>query len=642
MTDDDAPPPTSRSVLDAESDRLAWRLAVDAAGVGAFVWDLVTGDLRWDERLHELFGLDEESFGGTIEAFNRCVHPDDVGRVSDALQRAIATCGDYDSEYRVVLPDGTVRWIEARGHAFADHPDGPPVRLVGAAYDTTQVREGEARMGRVLESMSSAFFQLDHAWRFSLRQLRGRAAAGRDARPPDRRQHLGVVPRGRGQHVRGALPGRRRVGRAGDLRGLVPAAAGRLVRGARLALPRGPGRLLRRHHRPPRRAGGAGPLRPPPRTAGVGVGGPHRDARPHRGRQPAGHPPRARARRLVPGDPRRGPARRRLATRAARRRLVAPRPRHGGGPARLRRPTAARDDRQLLPRPGDPRDDAGADGVLCVGGGGGGAGARHGARPAAQPGALLGRGRPAAGPRPDGRGGQRLPRHPPHPVHHRRRVPPRGHRRPRCAGARQRPPLRVAARRLRGPAAQHAHRTAAAPRTAGRDPLHPRRRGGPHRRGLVRRLPAGRRHSPDTRHRGRRRRRRRPRRGGGGRDGAGARPAARHRRAQRRRARRDPVRPRHGHAVAAARDHRHRGRGPLRAGHPGQQRRGPGPAALVARGAPAGAARRPRRDRDPARGRRRQRPAARLRPRSRPPRRRGGAGGRRDPRALHRRARRAP
>ena len=161
MTDDDSATPRARSSLDAESDRLAWRLAVEAAGVGAFVWDLVTGDLRWDGRLLELFGLDEATFGGTIEAFNRCVHPDDLGRVSDALQRAIATSGDYDAEYRVVLPDGTLRWIEARGHAFADQPDGLPVRLVGAAYDTTQVREGEARVGRVLESMSSAFFQLD-------------------------------------------------------------------------------------------------------------------------------------------------------------------------------------------------------------------------------------------------------------------------------------------------------------------------------------------------------------------------------------------------------------------------------------------------------------------------------------------------
>jgi PAS domain S-box-containing protein len=153
--------------LDAVSDRVAWQLAVDAAGVGAFVWDLVSDRLRWDGRLLELFGLDEESFGGNIEAFNQCVHPDDLPRVTSALDRAIATCGDYEAEYRVQLPDGTLRWIEARGRALPDHPGGPAVRLVGAGYDTTTAREGDARIGRVLESMSSAFFQLDEDWRFT-------------------------------------------------------------------------------------------------------------------------------------------------------------------------------------------------------------------------------------------------------------------------------------------------------------------------------------------------------------------------------------------------------------------------------------------------------------------------------------------
>ena len=80
------------SALDDESDRVALRLAVDAAGVGAFVWDLVSKRLRWDDRLLDLFGLDESTFGGTIEAFNACVHPDDLPRVSAALERAIATC----------------------------------------------------------------------------------------------------------------------------------------------------------------------------------------------------------------------------------------------------------------------------------------------------------------------------------------------------------------------------------------------------------------------------------------------------------------------------------------------------------------------------------------------------------------------
>ena len=155
------------AALDEESDRVALRLAIDAAGVGAFVWDLASRRLRWDERLLELFGLDATTFGGTIEAFNDRVHPDDRSRVGAALERAIATCGDYDAEYRVVLPDSGVRWIAARGRAFAETEGGPAVRLVGAAYDTTQVREGEARIGRVLETMSSAFYQLDTEWRFT-------------------------------------------------------------------------------------------------------------------------------------------------------------------------------------------------------------------------------------------------------------------------------------------------------------------------------------------------------------------------------------------------------------------------------------------------------------------------------------------
>ncbi|WP_200948241.1 SpoIIE family protein phosphatase [Nocardioides sp. Soil774] len=161
------PVPRHRAPMDAETDRVAWRLAVDAAGVGAFVWDLVSGSLRWDGRLLELFGLDETTFGGTIEAFNRSVHPDDLARVTHALEHAISTCGDFEVEYRMVLPGGALRWIEARGRALADRPGGRAVRIVGAAHDTTTAREGDARIGRVLESMSSAFFQLDDEWRFT-------------------------------------------------------------------------------------------------------------------------------------------------------------------------------------------------------------------------------------------------------------------------------------------------------------------------------------------------------------------------------------------------------------------------------------------------------------------------------------------
>jgi GAF domain-containing protein len=81
-----------------QDERLLWQLAVDAAEVGAFDWDLVSGELRWDERLLELFGLERDTFGGTIESFNGLVHADDRDRVAAALSTAIESCGAYSAE----------------------------------------------------------------------------------------------------------------------------------------------------------------------------------------------------------------------------------------------------------------------------------------------------------------------------------------------------------------------------------------------------------------------------------------------------------------------------------------------------------------------------------------------------------------
>ncbi|WP_369069667.1 SpoIIE family protein phosphatase [Kineococcus terrestris] len=149
-----------------ESDRLRWQLAVAAGGVGSFDWDLRTGDLVWDAQMLALFGLDEESFDGRIETFVAGLHPDDRDRVDRALREAVDTCGAYQAEYRVVLPGGGTRWVEARGEALAG-ADGRAARVIGAAYDTTAGHEGEARVARVLESMSAAFYALDREWRFT-------------------------------------------------------------------------------------------------------------------------------------------------------------------------------------------------------------------------------------------------------------------------------------------------------------------------------------------------------------------------------------------------------------------------------------------------------------------------------------------
>ncbi len=149
-----------------ESSRLRWALAVDAAGIGTFDLDVRTGRLRWDDRLLELFGYEDGSFDGTIASFNRRVHPEDLPRVTRDVEAALECCGEVDLEYRIALPDGTTRWVQARGRALCD-PDGRPGRLIGAAYDSTSRREADVRVSRVLESMSAAFYSLDRDWRFT-------------------------------------------------------------------------------------------------------------------------------------------------------------------------------------------------------------------------------------------------------------------------------------------------------------------------------------------------------------------------------------------------------------------------------------------------------------------------------------------
>jgi PAS domain S-box-containing protein len=151
---------------DQEATRLRAQLAIDAAGIGTFDWDLTSGRLTWDDRLIELFGYDVDSFEQTIEAFNARLHPDDLPRVTEALKQVIATQGELEADYRILLPTGDTRWVSARGRGFGG-AGGPAARVIGVAYDVTAEMAGEARVSRVLEAMPAGFYSLDARWRFT-------------------------------------------------------------------------------------------------------------------------------------------------------------------------------------------------------------------------------------------------------------------------------------------------------------------------------------------------------------------------------------------------------------------------------------------------------------------------------------------
>ena len=105
-----------------ELERLSRRLALalDTSQIGVWELNLDTGELYWDDRTNELFGQPEDGGPRSYMHWERAVHPDDVIRAREDFQRAVDAMGSYNSEYRLLLPDGTVRHIREAGIAYKD------------------------------------------------------------------------------------------------------------------------------------------------------------------------------------------------------------------------------------------------------------------------------------------------------------------------------------------------------------------------------------------------------------------------------------------------------------------------------------------------------------------------------------------
>jgi PAS domain S-box-containing protein len=142
------------------------RLALEGAQQGTWDWDLKTKALVWSERCKRLFGLAPES-AVTYEGFLAALYPEDRQRVIEAVEHAVREGTEFQAEYRVVHPDGAMRWLHARSKAFCDDR-GEPSRMSGIALDITErrqaeeaLRESEARFRSVLENSQDAVYRMN-------------------------------------------------------------------------------------------------------------------------------------------------------------------------------------------------------------------------------------------------------------------------------------------------------------------------------------------------------------------------------------------------------------------------------------------------------------------------------------------------
>ena len=135
----------SEEALRASEARL--HAAIDAANLGLWDFDAVSGRVTWMGHQDELFGFAPGEFDGTDRGLARHVHPDDVEELNRVAQRARDARSVFAHEYRVIWHDGSIHWIGARGKFVYDET-GKPVRMYGALRDVSARKQIEEALRR--------------------------------------------------------------------------------------------------------------------------------------------------------------------------------------------------------------------------------------------------------------------------------------------------------------------------------------------------------------------------------------------------------------------------------------------------------------------------------------------------------------
>ncbi len=111
-------------------------LATQAAHIGIWDWNVESNELNWDDRMFELYGVNQQSFGGAYDAWAAGVHPEDRDYAEQSVQDALEGKKPFDIEFRVCWPDGTIRYTKSAGQVIRDQ-EGHPLRMTGINYDIT-------------------------------------------------------------------------------------------------------------------------------------------------------------------------------------------------------------------------------------------------------------------------------------------------------------------------------------------------------------------------------------------------------------------------------------------------------------------------------------------------------------------------
>jgi PAS domain S-box-containing protein len=140
-------------------------LATQAANVGVWDWNILTGEFYLDKNVKAILGYTDKEIPNDLDAWVTYVHPEDRQRVMDAAQAHLdGKTSQYICEHRMLHKDGSIRWILCRGIATRD-VDGKAIRMFGTDMDITERKTAELERDKLVRELQNA---LDH-----IKQLSG-------------------------------------------------------------------------------------------------------------------------------------------------------------------------------------------------------------------------------------------------------------------------------------------------------------------------------------------------------------------------------------------------------------------------------------------------------------------------------------